>query len=125
MKKENSMSMVRQGDVLLVPVKSIPTDLKSDNRPKCILAYGEVSGHHHRFEGGKVTAFYKEGDAGEPISGGMLRGSATDVRFISVPKDGAALVHEEHDAIQVAPGTYEVRRQREFDMMAGVRSVAD
>jgi len=119
------MSMVRQGDVLLVPVKSIPTDLKSDNRPKCILAYGEVSGHHHRFEGGKVTAFYKEGDAGEPISGGMLRGSATDVRFISVPKDGAALVHEEHDAIQVAPGTYEVRRQREFDMMAGVRSVAD
>ena len=115
----------RQGDVLLVAVESIPDDLKSDNRQKCILAYGEVSGHHHRFEGGKVTAFYKEGDTGEPISGGNLRGSATNVRFVSIPKAGAALIHEEHDAIKVAPGIYEVRRQREFDMMAGVRSVRD
>lgn len=117
----------RQGDVLLVQVKEIPTDLKSDHRAKCILAYGEVSGHHHRFEGGKVTAFFKEGDTGEPISGGtsMLRGSATEVAYISVPKGGADLVHEEHDAISVAPGKYEIRRQREFDMLAGVRRVAD
>lgn len=118
--------IVRQGDVLLVPVKSIPDGLKADNRQKCILAYGEVSGHHHRFEGGHVTAFFKEGDVGPAIGGGSnLRGSATDVVFVSIPKAGASLVHEEHDAIAVAPGIYEVRRQREFDMMAGVRSVAD
>lgn len=121
------MKSYRQGDVLLVAVKSIPTDLKSDNRQKCILAYGEVSGHHHRFEGGKVTAFFKEGDVGSPIGGGssFLRGSATDVVFVSIPKAGASLVHEEHDAIAVAPGIYEVRRQREFDMVAGMRQVAD
>lgn len=125
MEKETNM-IARQGDVLLVKVDKVPAGLKSDNRQKCILAYGEVSGHHHRFEGGKVTAFYKEGDAGEPISGGSsLRGSATDVAFVSIPKEGASLIHEEHDAIQVAPGIYEVRRQREFDMVAGARRVAD
>lgn len=118
--------IVRQGDVLLVPVKSIPEGLRSDNPQKCILAFGEVSGHHHRFEGGHVTAFYKEGDTGEPISGGpRLRGSATDIAFINVPEDGADLVHEEHTAITVAAGLYEVRRQREFDMLEGVRSVQD
>ncbi len=116
----------RQGDVLLVPVKSIPAGLRSDNPQKCILAYGEVSGHHHRFEGGAVTAFYKEGDTGQPIAGGpRLRGSRTDIEFISVPEGGADLVHEEHDAIAVAPGFYEIRRQREFDMLEGVRQVAD
>lgn len=116
----------RQGDVLLMPAKAIPANLKSDNRAKCILAYGEVSGHHHRFEGGHVTAFYKEGDVGSPLGGGSnLRGSATDVVFVSIPKAGASLIHEEHDAIAVAPGIYEIRRQREFDMLQGVRSVAD
>lgn len=116
----------RQGDVLLVPIKSIPAGLKSHKPQKCILAFGEVSGHHHRFECGNVTAFYKDGDAGEPIAGGTtLRGSATDIAFISVPKDGASLVHEEHDAVALAPGHYEVRRQREFDMISGVRRVTD
>lgn len=115
----------RQGDVLLVAVNSTPDGLKSDNPKKCILAYGEVSGHHHRFEGGHITAFYKEGDDNTMGGGSNLRGSATNIAFVSIPKAGAALIHEEHDAIQVAPGVYEVRRQREFDMMAGVRSVAD
>ena len=121
------MTMLRQGDVLLISIDTVPAGLKSDQPQKCILAFGEVSGHHHRFEGGSVTAFYKEGDTGEPIGGGstMLRGSATPVAFIDVPAGGADLVHEEHDAIQVAPGAYRVVRQREFDMMAGVRAVAD
>lgn len=120
--------MYRQGDVLLVPIKKLPENLKSDKPAKVILAYGEVSGHHHRFEGGKVTAFYKEGDDNVMAGGSSvtsLRGSATTVAYIEVPKDGATLVHEEHDAINAAPGLYEVRRQREFDMLAGVRQVAD
>lgn len=117
--------IARQGDVLLVKVASVPEGLKSDRPQKCILAYGEVSGHHHRFEGGQVTAFYKEGDTNMMAGGSSLRGSATDVAFIEVPHAGASLVHEEHDAIALAPGFYEIRRQREFDLLAGVRRVAD
>ena len=121
--------MMRQGDVLLIPVSAIPFSLKSSTPAKVVLAYGEVSGHHHRFESGNVTAFYKEGDAdvgAQPIAGGgRLRGTATQVDFITVAKTSAPLVHEEHTAITVEPGSYRVVRQREFDMLAGVRSVVD
>lgn len=121
--------MMRQGDVLLIPVSAIPFSLKSSTPAKVVLAYGEVSGHHHRFESGNVTAFYKEGDAevgAQPIAGGgTLRGSATAVEYIKVAVGGSALIHEEHTAIDVPAGDYKIVRQREFDMLAGVRSVAD
>lgn len=115
----------RQGDVLLVPVSEIPSGLKSRKDKKTILAYGEVSGHHHRFEGDKVTSFYKEGDSMTMSGGTALRGSRTDVEFISVPKGGADLVHEEHDTISVPAGDYRIVRQREFSVLEGVRRVAD
>ena len=35
------------------------------------------------------------------------------------------LLHEEHDTICVPPGAYRIVRQREFDVMEGVRRVAD
>lgn len=117
--------MFRQGDVLLVPVSDIPSGLKSRKDAKVILAYGEVSGHHHRFECGNVTAFFKEGDDLTMAGGTMLRGSRTDVEYISVPKGGASLIHEEHDAIAVGEGSYRIVRQREYDMMEGARRVAD
>lgn len=117
--------MFRQGDVLLIPVSEIPEGFKSRKDKKVILAYGEVSGHHHRFDCGTVTAFYKEGDDFTMAGGTALRGSRTDVEFISVPSAGASLVHEEHDAISVGEGSYKIIRQREYDMMEGVRRVAD
>lgn len=121
--------MFRQGDVLIIPVAGIPAGMKSSKPTKVILAYGEVSGHHHRFENGNVTQFYKEGDkevGAQPIAGGgRLRGSATAVEFIRVGDGGSALVHEEHTAINVAAGDYQIVRQREFDMLEGVRAVAD
>lgn len=117
----------RQGDVLIVKVDAIPDGFKSRKPEKVILAYGEVTGHHHRFEGGNVTAFYKEPVDGESIVGGgaMLRGTRTDVDFITIHAGGASLVHEEHDAIHHEAGDYKIVRQREFDVMEGVRRVAD
>jgi hypothetical protein len=41
-----------------------------------------------------------------------------------VVEEPAALVHEEHDRIDVAPGTYEVRRQREYTPPAPTRPQA-
>lgn len=117
--------MYRQGDVLIVPVNEIPSGFKSRKDKKVILAYGEVSGHHHRFECGRVVSFFKEGDDLAIAGGTALRGNRTDVEYISVPKSGADLVHEEHDAIHVPAGDYHIIRQREYDMMEGVRRVAD
>ena len=47
-----------------------------------------------------------------------------------VVEEPAALVHDEHDRIDLAPGTYEVRRQREYTppvptRAQGFRRVAD
>lgn len=117
--------MYRQGDVLIVPIKEIPSDLRYDVPDKVILAYGEVTGHHHHIKTGNVTAFYKEGDDLTMSGGSNLRGTPTNVEYIRVPKDGADLLHEEHDTIHFEPGDYKIVRQREFDVMEGVRRVAD
>ncbi len=119
------MKSFRQGDVYTTKVDSIPTGYKSHTPAKVILAFGESSGHHHRFEKGNVTAFFKEGDDHTMSGGGNLRGTATNVEYITVGLGGADLVHEEHDAIHHEPGCYRVIRQREFDVLEGVRRVVD
>lgn len=115
----------RQGDVLLISVEGIPPGFQERKSEKTILAYGEVTGHHHRFEDNKVIAFYKEGDP-HAISGGTaLRGSRTDVEYVAVMGKVAKLLHEEHSTIPVKSGVYRVVRQREYSIHEGIRRVAD
>lgn len=51
------MNPYRQGDVILVPVAAIPEGAKALARTngKTILALGEATGHHHRFESPAAT----------------------------------------------------------------------
>jgi hypothetical protein len=51
--------VARQGDVPLV-IAQLPKSAKRIAVGKAILAYGEVTGHHHRFESGAVM--YADGD---------------------------------------------------------------
>lgn len=106
------MQVFRQGDVLLVKVeKSLPAGAK-DITPKndrIVLAYGEVTGHAHAVEEAKVGKA-KLWDAGAE-------------RFLQVIEK-TALTHEEHSAIPLEPGLYEVVRQREYAPEAP-RMVAD
>lgn len=120
-------NQMRQGDCLLIPIAALPIEAKPlPATDKVILAHGEVTGHHHRFQGKHgVRSFFKEGDDMGISGGTTLRGGATNVAFIDVPKSGADLVHEEHDAIHVPEGKYRIVRQREFSVLEGVRPVAD
>lgn len=104
---------VRQGDVLLTRIERKPA---GDWRPleakggKVILAYGEVTGHHHRFESAGVCE---------------LRAEGVFERILHVSADGAVpLVHEEHGAIPVPPGLYRIEIQREYHP-EDLRNVAD
>ena len=97
--------MYRQGDVLLVettiPGGSRVVSRKLDGYPRVkgiVLAAGEATGHHHTVE--------------DPRARLITRGSQ---RFLRVAPGGAELTHEEHDTIQLAPGEYEIRRQREYE----------
>jgi hypothetical protein len=108
MKSETSKSgkvggIVRQGDVLLVPVDAAPfVDAPAAvEGSRFVLAEGEATGHAHVVRGrGKL---YRPIDQDHDLEHPCL-----------VVEEPATLVHEEHDAIVLAPGAYEVRRQREY-----------
>lgn len=107
------MKQYRQGDVFITQVKALPKDAqeaKAEN--KVILAYSEVTGHHHRFDDVLVTAQPK-----------VRMWSAGAERFIQV-MERSALIHEEHAAIPIEPGIYRVDIQREYSPEE-IRRVAD
>jgi len=91
--------MVRQGDVLLVPVDAIPdgaTPVARD-RGRVVLAYGEVTGHAHAIKAPGATLLADEVD-----------------RYLRL-RSQAVLDHEEHAAIGLAAGAYRVVIQREYE----------
>ena len=89
---------VRQGDVLLIPVTTVPDGARPVARDagRVVLAYGEVTGHAHAIR----------------TPGATLLADGED-RYLRVLA-GAILGHEEHATIDVAPGTYRVVIQREY-----------
>jgi len=103
----------RQGDILLIPIDDAPRNAKAVNREngKLILAHGEVTGHHHAFatDVTNVELVTKEG---------------AEQLYLMVHGVSAPLTHQEHATIDVAPGIYEVRRQREY-APEGLRNVQD
>lgn len=103
---------IRQGDVFIVPCKAIPdgaTQISPQNN-RLIVAYGEATGHHHSFPHMRGATLFRDDS-----SGGRLYVAATEP---------VALEHQEHHALTINPGKYEVRIQR--TMRAGmVRRVED
>lgn len=89
----------RQGDVLLIEAVR-PLGARTPERPtggRWILALGEATGHAHAVPATGFAEVYRSGGS----------------RFLDA-LDAVELVHEEHGAITVAPGTYRVRVQREY-----------
>jgi hypothetical protein len=101
--------MLRQGDVLLKPVRSIPKNATAvpRDRGRVILAYGEATGHAHEVA---------DHDAAELLT-------VDDVRYLRVDRV-SALVHQEHSTLELAVGGYEVIQQREYTPTE-IRNVAD
>jgi len=90
----------RHGDLLLIPVDSIPEGLpKKDNTE---LLEGEISGHVHRLNGGTVYA------ETPTIANDFLLG------FFEIPTE-TEVTHEEHETIVLPPGKYKFYSQREYD----------
>jgi len=104
----------RQGDVYLCKTdtsdKKGYTKIKPENN-NIILAYGEVTGHHHSIsllENSNVELF-------KNINGDML---------LEIQDVNATLTHQEHSAIILEPGIYECYIQEEYDPEGMIR-VAD
>ena len=74
----------------------MPDKLKA--RTDLTVAYGEATGHRHRFSDESAVALFDapDGDIYAEVTG------------------DTSLVHEEHAAITITPGIYRIRRQREY-----------
>lgn len=101
----------RQGDILLRAITAIPTGAKAVrcDSTRVIIAEGELSGHTHAFPAARVRRF-EDSESGQS--------------FLAIGKGGSALQHDEHAAIEVPSGFFEVVRQREYQPRR-TRLVAD
>jgi len=87
---------------------------------KLTVAFGEVTGHSHSFymdknpPGVEITAF------------GRRRTSVGDIpQYVNIEGE-STINHEEHNALTMPTGLYEVRIVQEFDHIAGrARNVVD
>lgn len=110
-----------QGDILIEKVAdaeaTAPINVDPDG--SVVLGRGEVTGHRHRFTGDSGAVMFRDDGLARDVPSQLYLGH---VKIADA--GGAELVHEEHDTIKLPPGTYRIRRQREFD--AGeARLVAD
>ena len=98
--------MYRQGDILLRKAAAVSGSISVGR--SYILATGEATGHKHVLVADEDLMLLEQGDK----------------RFLEVSSP-AVLRHEEHAAIAVEPGTYEVVRQREYENADEYRTVSD
>lgn len=104
------MKFYAQGDIIIERVADAAPQTATNIDPdgSVVLARGEVTGHRHRFTGDSGVLMFRD-DA-------LARGLAPElyVGHVVVPDGGADLLHEEHDTISLPPGSYRIRRQREW-----------
>jgi len=122
----------QQGDVLLVAVtKRVESDIRSeckietggDKDGKVILALGEATGHHHRFELNKLDPGVTISTLHERYGGRVYRDNLT---YYLVEGGPATLYHEEHNPLTVPPGLYRRSIIREYDHISNsFRDVLD
>jgi hypothetical protein len=94
--------LVRQGDVLIVPIDAVPANVTPVAREngRAILAHGEATGHAHAIV--------------EESAQLVTAADAAELYLLVHGSEPVALTHDEHDTIMLPPGAYEVRRQREY-----------
>jgi hypothetical protein len=106
--------MFRQGDVLIRKINRVPKGAKPVKLEggRIVLAYGEATGHAHAIA---------VADPATDVDARLL--ALGDRRFLEVPSP-TSIRHEEHGAIDLPTGNYEVTRQREYSPEE-IRNVAD
>lgn len=108
-----TQSLYRQGDVMFIPCKNVPSGTKRNNGT---VAYGEVTGHSHRI------ADLATAEVLECADDLYLKVSEEGVSLSGEP--GATVIHDEHRPLNLPPGNYRVRIQTEYSPVV-IREVRD
>jgi len=102
---------VRQGDVFIQQIEEIPKEATlQEKQPRVILAYGEVTGHHHSIKQTKKVKAYKA--------------TGEEATYLEIADALALLEHQEHETIKLPAGNYKAFIQREYSP-SEIRRVAD
>lgn len=129
--KAKSKAAIRQGDVLLLPVDSMPDDVKEVQveANRIVLAYGEVTGHAHAIYD-HVSQEKRAGEISDAAISRMIASpkaklfqAANGDRYLQV-SETVTLRHEEHTAHILPPSIYKLPVQVEY-APAELRRVAD
>jgi hypothetical protein len=105
---------IRQGDVQLQPVASLPDGCKEvpNDKGRIVLAYGEVTGHAHAIADHRPAL--RAGEIAEAaIARARLFVAPSGERFLEV-RETVTLRHEEHTAHTLNPGIYKLPVQVEY-----------
>ena len=120
--KTKKVTQFRQGDVLIERADNLQPDGKQiHENGRVILAHGEVTGHAHEIAEPKSAALHGIKPA---IFAGDLKGAELMTNAGLIIKKPTKVIHQEHAKVDLAPGKYIVRRQREYSPEA-IRNVAD
>lgn len=104
------MKMYRQGDVLFRTIDKIPAG-KAQKRKNGHILEGEATGHIHRV-------------AETDLAGAAVFECGEGLYVSVTAAEGVTIVHEDHGAITLPAGNYEVIRQRTYEP-DGIRNVLD
>lgn len=125
---------IRQGDVALVEVDRLPDGmtLVEGQEKKIVLAWGEVTGHHHRIED-HIARRREEPGAADEIAEAAISRAQAKARLWKAPNgeryleviETVTLSHEEHSAHALLPGIYQLPMQVEYVAPEMTRQVAD
>lgn len=99
-------NLYRHGDVIIKQIEKKPT--KAKKLDTLILAEGEATGHYHRISEGEAALY-----------------SYDDKKYLEIQSEIGLLTHEEHKALELPHGTYEIIIQREYDDEQEWRNVID
>lgn len=105
--------VIRQGDVVLIPIDTLPPGklVKQARRPGLglVLAEGEVTGHHHAIATRNCDLHATE---------------ESGVTVLEVRAAMAALTHDEHATVAIPSGFYRAVIKRQYSPEA-IRRVQD
>jgi len=108
----------RHGDILLIKIDKLPKDIRFKTKKGKVILKGEVIGHAHRLKGNAKILEKAERIINPSPTGSLpVRNTPMKSQVIgyAVVKEPTELTHEEHNTITLPVGTYEIRRQREYD----------
>ena len=92
------MNIYRHGDVLIKQIEELPRG-ETKKVTSQVLAWGEVTGHHHTLSCAEAFT--------------VMQGF-NEQKYFELTEP-ATLTHQEHHALTIAPGAYEIVMEREHD----------